>query len=246
MKNLFYLLCCTIFLFTACSQGTESEKPSKSDKSTPGANFVKGDTQEGALIDWIDITELEKKMKKKPKKVMVDLYTSWCGWCKRMDKATFQHPEIASYVNDNFYAVKFNAETENDINFKGQTYKWVPGRRRGTNQLTYKLVLGDNPNGRVGYPTIAFLDEKMDRIDAFPGYKDANKFDGLMRFIDGEHYKSQKLSEFQQSYESPIPAAPSFNKKSPQKVNIQKRLKELQQQQQQQLNEAKKKSTSNP
>ena len=33
---------------------------------------------------------------------MVDVYTDWCGWCKKMDKETFNHPVIAKYINENY------------------------------------------------------------------------------------------------------------------------------------------------
>ena len=45
-----------------------------------------------------------------PKKIMMDVYTSWCGPCKMLDKNTFQNPDVVEYVNENYYAVKFNAE----------------------------------------------------------------------------------------------------------------------------------------
>ena len=44
------------------------------------------------------------------KKVFIDVYTDWCGWCKKMDKDTFQNPEVAKYMQENYYMVKFNAE----------------------------------------------------------------------------------------------------------------------------------------
>ncbi len=170
---------------------------------TAAAEIPKGE------INWIkSVEELEAKMKAEPRKVLVDLYTNWCGWCKRMDKDAFSHGDIASYVNDNFYALKFNAETPTAVSFKGKNYEYVKKGRRGTNMLAYKFILGDKTNGSVGYPTIAFLDEKMNRIDAFPGYKDASKFDPLIRFINEEHYKNQTLAEYQKTYTSPISPTP--------------------------------------
>ena len=56
-------------------------------------------------------------------KVFIDLYTNWCGWCKRMDATTFSNQEIANYLNQNFYAVKLDAETKKSILFKGSVFK---------------------------------------------------------------------------------------------------------------------------
>ena len=181
--------------------------------------------------------ELPSAMEKEPKKVLVDLYTSWCGWCKRMDKNTFSYPEIADYINQNFHAVKFNAEQQESINFDGKEYKFVPKGRRGTNELTYKLILGDKPTGRVGYPTVAFLDENLNRIDAYAGYKDANGFDGITRFIAENHYSSMSLGQFLQNYQSPIPQSPPRTNRKMSQEELKKMLEER---------KAKVKANSNP
>ncbi|MGB1206801.1 MAG: thioredoxin family protein [Chitinophagales bacterium] len=202
MKNLFIFSMSIFLLFaTACTETAESDKSSDKTKTkTMATSAAKG------AIQWITLSELEQKIKKEPRKVMFDLYTGWCGWCKRMDRDTFQNPEVASYINENFYAVKFDAETSTTVNFNGNAYEFVPGRRRGTNMLATRLILGEKSTGRVGYPTIAFLDENLNRIDAFPGYKNAHNFDELAHFVKEEQYKAGKsLAQFQQSFNSEIP-----------------------------------------
>ncbi len=227
MKNLALLLSISLlFVFGSCQQ-EKSASTAPDAKKDPSAHLAKAKAAStnpdaanatGGKVNWINITDLESKMKTDKRPVLVDLYTDWCGWCKRMDKATFQHPQVADYVNDNFWAVKFNAETKDDINFKGDTYKFVQSGRRGSNMLSRKLILGDAPSGRMGYPTIAFLDENMDRINAFPGYKDAHNFDEIAHYIKEGKYKDQTLAQYQQTFDSPIPPAPprkSSNKRKP-------------------------------
>jgi len=141
-------------------------------QSTPKVDpgFTKA-VEEGKIY-WLDIETAEKKMKENPKKVLVDVYTSWCGWCKRMDRDTFGNPEVVKYVNDNFYAVKFNAESKEVVNFRGKSYDFDPrAGRKGSNKLARVLL-----NGKMSYPTISFLDENLDMINAFPGYKKADQF----------------------------------------------------------------------
>ena len=170
------------------------------------ANAQQGD------VNWISIKDLEAASKKEKRKVMVDLYTSWCGWCKKMDKATFAHEDISKYLNEKFYAVKFDAEMKDDINFKGAANKFVPRGRKGYNELAHKFA-----NGRMSYPTIAFLDEDLNRIESYPGYKQPHQFDPLLKYIDGGHYKSKSLAEFQQTYQPVIAAPPKSvnSKRSP-------------------------------
>ena len=61
--------------------------------------------------------------KKEPKKIFMDAYTVWCGPCKMLDKNTFSNSDVIEYVNENYYPVKFNAEGNEEINFKGQVFK---------------------------------------------------------------------------------------------------------------------------
>ncbi|MEZ4888219.1 MAG: thioredoxin family protein [Chitinophagales bacterium] len=215
MKNIGQIgvmfVCCA-WLLTACTGETEQTNGDKTETTTQKTDSqptsAANSVEMNGKVNWISMEDLPAAMDAKPKKVLVDLYTSWCGWCKRMDKNTFSYPEVAEYINENFHAVKFDAEQQESINFGGKEYKFVPKGRRGTNELTYKLILGDKPSGRVGYPTVAFLDENLKRIDAYAGYKDANGFDGITRFIAENHYTSMTLPQFLQNYDSPIPQSP--------------------------------------
>lgn len=210
MNNIFYcLIFCALLFSVSCQQSDKQTANSGNGAAVPAAPNVptaSGHIDANSPVEWITVEQLESKMKEQPRKVVVDLYTDWCGWCKRMDKSTFGNVELAKYLNEKFYAVKFNAETPNPITFKGETFSAIQNGRRATNQLTHRLILGDQTNGRIGYPTFAFLDEQLNRIEAYPGFKDANGFDALAHFIAENHYKTMKFEQFQTTYQSPIPA----------------------------------------
>ena len=74
-------------------------------------------------VNWITIEKAQELQKKVPKNIIMDVYTNWCGPCKLMDKYTFQNPDVANYLNDNFYSVKFNAEGDEKVIFKGRNFK---------------------------------------------------------------------------------------------------------------------------
>lgn len=151
------------------------------------------------IIKWHTIEEAFELTKEKPKKIMIDVYTDWCSWCKVMDTTTFRHPVIANYINKNFYAVKLNAEQKTDIVLDGRSYKYIPSGRRGYNELAALLL-----NGKLGYPSIVFLDEKANMIQPVQGYIKAKPFDQIIKFIGDDTFKTTTWEVFQASYVSPI------------------------------------------
>ncbi len=150
-------------------------------------------------VKWHSIEEAFELVKKEPRKIMIDVYTDWCSWCKVMDNQTFSHPVIADYINANFYAVKFNAEQKTDVVLNGQTYKYVNNGTRGYNQLAASLL-----NGQLGYPSVVFLDEKTNMIYPMQGFVKAQPFDQILKFIGGDAYKTTKWEDFTASYVSPV------------------------------------------
>lgn len=151
------------------------------------------------LVKWYTIEEAFELAKKEPKKIMIDVYTDWCGWCKVMDKNTFSNAIIAEYLNKNFYPVKFNAEQKADISLNGKVYKYVASGSRGYHQLAYELL-----KGQLGYPSVVFLDEKTNMIQPLQGYVEAKPFDVIVKFIGDDAYKTTKWEDFQSRYVSPI------------------------------------------
>lgn len=147
-------------------------------------------------VNWMTFEEALEANKETPKKIFIDVYTDWCGWCKVMDKNTFNHPVIAEYLNKNFYNVKLDAEQKEDITFNGHTFKFVGSGRKGYHELAAALL-----NGKLSYPTVVFLDEEFRMIQPLPGYQKPEQFDPIIRFIGGDHYKDTKWPEFQKSYE---------------------------------------------
>ena len=150
-------------------------------------------------INWMTFEEAMAAMEKEPKKVFIDLYTDWCGWCKKMDKNTFANGTVAAYMNDKFYAVKFDAEQKLPVVYKGKEYTFVPTGGRGYNQLAAELAAG-----RLSYPTTVYLDENSDPIQAIPGYKDAYSMDKILKFFGEDHYRNQTWVQFQETYVSPL------------------------------------------
>lgn len=150
---------------------------------------AKGNIEEG--LTWLSWEEAVKANQKKPKKFIVDVYTDWCGWCKRMDQTTFSDPKVQAYLSKHFYAVKLDAEQKKEITFDGNTFNFVPSGRRGYHQLAYALL-----DGRLSYPSIVYLNEKVERITVSPGYKTAEDIMPELTFVADEHYKNSSFQDY--------------------------------------------------
>lgn len=135
-------------------------------------------------LSWEEATEIVAS--DNSKKVFIDVYTDWCGWCKRMDRDTFSNPEVARYMNDNFLMVKLDGEEREDIEFKGRTFKYVPSGRRGYHELAATIM-----RGRLSYPTVVFMDEQMNLITPVPGYQKAEPFLNIARYFGDDIYKEK-------------------------------------------------------
>jgi len=149
-------------------------------------------------INWVSISEVEKLTKENPKKIFIDIYTNWCGWCKRMERTTFQNPYIVKYVNENFYSVKLNAETRDTIIYRKMAYAFNPNFK--TNQLAVSLM-----DARMGYPTTVYLDEKLKKVGRIASFLSVKKFEAVINYYNKEEYKNMTWEKYEKSFESQIP-----------------------------------------
>jgi len=127
--------------------------------------------EQDTKIKWVTLEEAQQLSQQEPKKVFIDVYTSWCGPCKLMDKTTFNDINVANYVNSNYYAVKLNAESTQIVNYKGSKIS----ERELAKSFEVK-----------GYPTIVLIDENFEGTTSKLGYMRANQFKELLMQFNGE------------------------------------------------------------
>ena len=126
------------------------------------------------------------------KKVYIDLYTDWCGWCKKMERSTFSDPVIASYLNEIYYPVKMNGEQKTTIKFKDKEYKYVQSCRKGYHELAAWMM-----RGKMGYPTVTFIDENLEIIQPIQGYLSTEKFEPIMTYFGEDHHRKVPWNHYQ-------------------------------------------------
>lgn len=142
-------------------------------------------------VNWLTFEEAISLHEQNPKKLLIDLYTDWCGWCKVMDRETYSKTEIANYINQNFYPVKFNAEQKQSVEFNGHTFEYIPSGRRGVHELAAALT-----NNQLSYPTTVFMDEELRIIQPIAGYLKPEQMEPILLFIGDDHFKTTEWAEF--------------------------------------------------
>lgn len=142
--------------------------------------------QDITWMSWNEAVAISAKDKNSTKKIFVDVYTDWCGWCKKMDKDTFQNPEVAAYMQEHFYMVKLDGEGKEPIEFNGKKFTFVPQGRNGYHQLAAALL-----QGRLSYPTVVFLDESFQMLSPVPGYQKPDAFLTIARYFGDNIYKDK-------------------------------------------------------
>ena len=137
-------------------------------------------------VKWYTIDEALKLNKTKPKKLLVDIYTDWCGWCKKMDKDTYADTAIARYINDNFYAVKFNAEQRGPVMYNGKQYNFVSQGARGYHEFAAAMFNGQS----MGYPATGFFGQDSNFLILISGYQGPLDMEALLHYFTEEIYKT--------------------------------------------------------
>jgi thioredoxin-related protein len=139
--------------------------------------------QQAESVRWLSFEALEDSLSVNPKKVFIDFYTDWCTYCRKMDKVVFSKPEVIDLLNEQYYAVRFNAESTDSIRFGSQLLinDQVGRSRNPIHQIAQLLALRE---GRFVAPTLVFLDESFTVTYRHFAYLDSKK---LLRVLKNQH-----------------------------------------------------------
>lgn len=155
-------------------------------------------SQHSGAIHWISFEKAVELNKKNPKMIFIDVYTDWCGWCKKMDASTFSDPDIATYMNKNFYNVKFDAEGKQKVIYNGQVFiNPNPDVNRSSHQLAVSLL-----QGKMSYPSYVFLNDKMELLTVVPGFMNVQKFEPIIKYFGEKAYLKKTWEEFNLTFKN--------------------------------------------
>ncbi len=152
-------------------------------------------------IKWYSLNEALELAKKEPRPIMIDVYTDWCSWCTFMMKTTFSNTGISNYINSYYYAVRFNAETLDTVEYKGVKYFNRRVGRQPVHDLASILL-----DGKFSYPSIVYFDREGNKT-VVPGYKEPKDIEPILVFYAENVNKTASLDEFILNYMYSFPSA---------------------------------------
>ncbi len=154
-----------------------------------------------SLVKWYTLEEAVKLAESNPRPIMLDVYTDWCSWCKFMMTTTFANKALSDYINTNFYAAKFNAESFDTVTYRGKKYFNRRIGSRPSHDLAAILL-----DGRLGYPSLVFFDREGTR-SVIPGYKEAKDLEPILIYFAENINKNATLNDFYIDFMYSFPGA---------------------------------------
>jgi len=152
-------------------------------------------------INWMSFEEAIALNEDEPRHIFVDVYTDWCGWCKKMDASTFVDPVIVELMNNYFYAVKLDAEQKDTIMFQGQAFvNPNPDGRRSSHQMAQALL-----KGKMSYPSFVFLNTETQWLTVVAGFRKPPDMEQVLTYFGEGIYEEKTWEQFMATFVSKLP-----------------------------------------
>jgi thioredoxin-related protein len=146
----------------------------------------------GGRMAWMTVDEAAGKLQQEKRPVLIDLYTSWCGWCKEMDRKTYSNKKVEEYLEEKFYCVRVDAETKDVITWLGRTYEY--NSQYKSNMFALYLT-----HGRLEFPTTIVI-PPGDAPQAIPGFMQPDEFEPVVKYFGEGAYKTQGFDVWMKNF----------------------------------------------
>ena len=165
----------TLIFFFLLAQPGGSLRITSSTIQQRSSQPVEGD------LTWKTLPEAIRAARDSHKKILVDVFTDWCTWCKKMDKEVYGVDQVQSYLTEHFELVKINAESEKKHEFRDGVFT--------EKQISAAFEVD-------GYPTTLFLTSEGELITSVPGYLKQKTFLAILEYMQGDHFKNTNWEQF--------------------------------------------------
>ncbi|HLQ67642.1 MAG TPA: DUF255 domain-containing protein [Candidatus Limnocylindrales bacterium] len=158
--------------------GSARPDPDRPAKPATGARAPESAVKK---LDWLEFDEAAARAAKQDKHLIVDVYTTWCGWCRVMERETYGNAEVAAYLADNFVLAKVNGESAAKLHYKGQ-------------ELTERQFA--RAVGVTGYPATYFLKPNAELLGGVSGYIKTPDFMIYTHYVATRWYQKGKIQDY--------------------------------------------------
>jgi len=134
---------------------------------------------------WVTLEQAQEQAVDEGKYILLDIYTEWCGFCRRMNKETYADNRVQEALDRYFYPVRIDAESTTRVTFHGETY--------AMRDLAHAF-------GVSSYPTTIFISPSGEPVASQPGFIEAASFHKMLSFVGSESYKNQTFQQYSESY----------------------------------------------
>ncbi len=148
--------------------------------------------KEKKQVQWQETSIVETLMRKDARPIIIDVYTSWCYYCKVMDATTWKNDSVTAYIAEHFYPIKLNAENEAPILWEGNEYIFQPKYK--VHQLAVKLL-----RGNMVYPSTVIIPEKGE-WQVIPGAISAEKIELALKYYGSRANEKVDFETYQQQF----------------------------------------------
>jgi thioredoxin-related protein len=165
----------------AVSTGPDAVSAKEAAKADDGKAAAKPSDKAPDKLEWLAFDAATQKANSQNKHMIVDVYTSWCGWCRIMEKQTYGDPEVSAYLKQNFVLVKVNGESSSKMHWQGK-------------ELTEREFA--RAVGVTGYPATYFLKPNADMLGGVSGFIRSPEFMIYAKYISTRWYEKGKIQTY--------------------------------------------------
>lgn len=133
-------------------------------------------------VEWLEFDEALDVAAATGKKILIDVYAPWCGFCRRMHAETYAQEDVSAYLAENFVATRVNGDDSDTVyEFRGHSFTGQ--------ELGYHL-------GARGFPTTVFLFSDGNYLTPLPGFVDSENILFVLSFLATDAFENESFEDY--------------------------------------------------